>query len=496
MKLNSFGTILAAISIGSALSGCGSGSSGGSTVNSLLAGRSALNNLASGQQTPSAAALSDAVSLFQQAVQQNGNDTTARFGDAISLAGLVGFEMDGFSPGSSGTSSGSVGSGISSMPVQTVPLPPTPPGLASTSTTTTSLVPSTIPPAPPNYNGVPQTSPPDNSAGLIWNLNTIVSNPLSLMSMLSPITDLRYGLMPFAGYEEDNSSQREQMLTQLNQADADLTSVESDASFTYQLTLNSGKTVTIGIPEVQLFHAYIDTLRVQLAFSLAYIRSVSGSSNVPLPAIGKPPVDLNGDGKLEPNEYLPPSPYLTLRSATYFTTAQQALAGTTAEETNGIAGVLARPSDGSGGYLIPNSTQVNQLLSMVQKTIIPTLQQLSTGPTVLQMPIIGYGPLFAAAQTQLPTMATTSGLDIGQIPYLAGGGSTDAPVITLPADPVMKSVTINLTAWFSNPPPDLKVFAPTYPINSNGHPILSQGVYPDPTFGGLFPDGLPTSFLL
>jgi hypothetical protein len=60
----------------------------------------------------------------------------------------------------------------------------------------------------------------------------------------------------------------------------------------------------------------------------------------------------------------------------------------------------------------------------------------------------------------------------------------------------MAKVTINLAAWFANPPSDLKAFAPTFTLDENGWPNPDQTRYPDATFGGLFPEGLPRLFSL
>ena len=59
-----------------------------------------------------------------------------------------------------------------------------------------------------------------------------------------------------------------------------------------------------------------------------------------------------------------------------------------------------------------------------------------------------------------------------------------------------EAVTIDLADWFAHPPTDLKKLAPTYVLNSIGYPNYSLTTYPDPTFGGLFPNGLPTDFNL
>ncbi len=489
MKIRTGWLAIATLAVG--ISGCGGGSGGGGT-SSLTAGRAALNSISSGTTTVSPASLQSALTLFQTALQQTPGDPQANFGSALCLAGLVSQEIDGTSTPT--TTSGTSGSG-------TVGPPPPPPGLNGTVTTGATYTPSETA-EPVGYSGNSTGSAPNYYAGLFWNLGTAGTNPLQLLRSLAPVTDLRFGLMPYFGYETDNVTGREQELTQLNQVDQQLTSVEAVPGFTGSITLPNGATAVIGIPEVQLFHAYVNSLRVQLALSLAYIRSVTSTNTInPLPAVYLPsvPVDLNKDGKLEPNEYLPPSPYLTLRDPSYMATAQTALEGEATEEAAGITGVLARPTDGSGGYLIPNSTTVNAALTQIQTQVLPVLQKLPTGPVTVQAPQpVGAPDIFhpqarSAAISRSDIIGTGHG-DDGLRAFYNGGGSTSF-VSQTSTTPTFVSVTLDLAAWFANPPTDLKTLAPTYPLDSTGFPIVSQAVYPDPTFAGLFPNGLPAGFL-
>ncbi len=492
---------LAPAALAFALAGCGGGGGAAGSGNSIALGRAALNSLSSGTQPATTSTLQSAVTLFQQALQQNSSDPNANFGSAICLGGLVSQEMDGLN-GTSGSAGGSSsGSGGGSSSGSSTITPPAPPVAGSgTATTVTNTSSSIYPPLPPNVQGVDQPVPDHHVSGLLWNLVGTVNSPYALLNMLAPVADLRFGLMPFFGYQTDNPAGRIQMLAQLNQVDQQLTTVEADPTFTWTLTLDNGTTATVGLPEVELFHAYVDSMRVELSLSLAYIRTAnvtSGSTVVPAVYLPTPPKDLNGDGKLEPNEYLPPSPYLTLRSATYFTTAQQALEGVASEEKAGIAGVLARPADGSGGYLVPNTTAINQALTNAQNNTLPLIQQAATGPVTLQIPLYASEPSFfrpEARSTVYVSRDSSTGEDIGLMPFDNGGGSTAyaTGTTTTSTAPSLVSVTIDIAAWFANPPADLKVFAPTYPLDSNGYPIISQAVYPDPTFGGLYPNGLPS----
>ena len=130
---------------------------------------------------------------------------------------------------------------------------------------------------------------------------------------------------------------------------------------------------------------------------------------------------------------------------------------------------FARASDNTT-FLVSNTTQVHALLAQVQSNVLPLIKQAATGPVTIQEPYILVGT------TELPPPAPGSGTPV---------------VSTAPAQIIEQSVTIDLAAWFTNPPQDLKAFAPTYTLTAQGWIDPTKTVYPDPTFGGLFPNGLP-----
>jgi hypothetical protein len=346
--------------------------------------------------------------------------------------------------------------------------------------------------------------------------------------------------MAFSGYASDSSdvTRRQTILADTATVLADLQVVEADSTFTYTLPApdQNGNAVTIGLPEVYLFDAYINSIRTQVALSLAYIRdpgnwqpispvvaSTTGgstgslnyppappvfngpavvSSSVLIPA-GYAALDTNHDGKLEPNEYLPPSPYLTLRDATMLTTAQQSLAATAAKETLGITGVLARPSTGS--FLVPNTAQIAAILNNIQTNVVPLIAQSAVGNVTLTFPhysmvnlvgAIAEGSDSAGGVFQyIPAAAVT--VDAPPPPPVVGGTAIISPEpIVPPITVTQEQVTIDLAAWFANPPQDLKVFAPTYTLTASGGIDPTATTYPDLTFGGLFPNGLPQDLRL
>jgi hypothetical protein len=450
--------------------------------------------MVTGRSPASQQNLQTALTLFQQALKLNPSSTDAQFGAAVTLAGLV---ANQFNTSSSATS-GSGGAGTASG--------------SGNGSSGGQGAPGFMPPEPSGYTGNVVMVPPPQTAGLFWNLGQDIVSPFALLQTLAPVADLRYGLLPYYGYPGDDVTGREQMLTQLTTVDQELQAIEANASFTTTLPDPSGNggTVIVGLPEVYLFDAYVNSLRAQLGLSLAYVRDTPASTGgngtgaggaltgIPVPMLTtapSPPADLNHDGKLEPNEYLPPSPYLTLRSATFMTTAQQALQEVVSDETAGITGVLARPSDGSGGFLVPNSSAVHAALVSVQTGTLPVLQQALKGPVTVQFPQFAVpdpapfasppGKSAPRPISQSATRAVFSNLVVAIDPI----GFQPMP------PPTLVSVTLDLAAWFTNPPADLKVFAPTYPLDANGYPIYSQAAYPDLTFGGLFPGGAPTSLL-
>lgn len=568
------------------LCGCGGGGSSAPSGSSdaLSAGRAAINNMASGSQPTSPQSLQSALTLFQQAEQQNPGSSQAYFGAAIALAGICGQQMDDITAGGGSGNSGSASAGSASTGTVSpaskaasaahtrLVMPPPPPTVTGSTTggavsngPNIPAAPTTgaLPPTPPTVTGSTGGVMPPQTLGLVWNLDQSLSNPYTLLQTLAPISDLHLGLIPFSGYANDaqDVARRQQLLTNLGTVLTDLQTVEADSSFSYTLPApdQNGQTVTIGLPEVYLFDAYVNSLRAQVALSLAYVRdpgnwtpavsvipvssggstgsgiyppappvfsnsagssgatgagSGSGSSiasvgsgviGIALPIINYSALDTNHDGKLEPNEYLPPSPFLTLRNASYLQTAQQSLAATAAKETLGINGVLARTS--GGPYLIPNTTRIAQILTDIKTNVVPLIAQAATGPVTLNVPhyavetygVINEGSDSAGGVFQyIPSVGTTADTPPPPPAGNAGTNSGTASGIELPSGVTVtqEQVTINLAAWFANPPQDLKAFAPTYTLTASGGIDPTKTTYPDPTFGGLFPKGLPQDLQL
>jgi hypothetical protein len=493
--------------------GCGGGGGGSSTTNALVAGRTELNKVAAGQEPSSSQKLQSIFDLFLQAIQQDPDSSEAHFGAAVCLAGVVSADVDGSVD--DGTSPpvptpGTIGGGG-------LPSPPPPPNIGGGSAGGvgggTGITDGELPPTPPNPPDHVRPIPAHRYMGLIWNLGQGLANPYTLLHMLAPITDLRFGMVPYYGYFEDDAARRQQMLERLTTVAEHLAKVEADPNFSVTLPAGTHRpAVTIGLPEVYLFDAYVQSLRAEVAMSLAYIRDPGSNWRPPLPVVYadgsvdmKMPFwapaqeDKNGDGKLTPDEYLPPSPFLTLRDAGLLKTAQEAMLAVADRETKGIEGVLARPVDGT--FLVPNSPEVADVLREVQKSVVPLVRQAATGPVTFEVPRyevmpmaggtgVGVATPTAVRSVRATTHKTRKVFDLNPVAVGGVDGPPPAPEIYPLPEPRMEKVTINVAAWFNNPPPDLKVFAPTLALVDGGWPDYAKSIYPDRTFGGLFPEGI------
>jgi hypothetical protein len=355
-------------------------------------------------------------------------------------------------------------------------LPPPPPGSG------TGIFPAgERPPAPPNQTALPAPALPHRYYGFLWNLDRGLTNPLSLLRVLAPVANLHYGLVPLRGYQQDFATRRKEMLERLDRVSEQLTALENEPNFTATLPTQDGSRLVLGMPEVRLFHAYIHSLRTEMALSLAYVREAD-----PQWKRVRPPsrLDANADGKLTANEYLPASPFLTLREGGYLAKAREAMRGVVTHGTLGAEGVLARPADDKS-FLVPNTAELRAALTELRDTVLPLIQQATTGAVTIKLPRYDPTPLMG-----VPGGANPPITPLGDRLFTLF--TDDAP----PPPPVMQEITINLAAWFAAPPTDLKTFAPIYTLGANGWTDLSQTVYPDSTFGGLFPGGLPRIFWL
>ena len=475
--------------------------------------------------------LQSILTLFQQALQQKPNSAEAHFGVALCLAGLAGNDLDGGpTPAELSNSSNGSAGGPNTGTVSTGVVPPGstsgPSGIASTISPPNSgsgggsgpalpTPPTTgdVPPAPPGHSLPISPLPPRHQLALLWNIDSSLANPYALLNMLAPVGSLQYGLIPFYGYSQDGSdvARRQKLLSTLDTVEQNLQAVEAipDFSTTLPDPNRQGQMVAVGLPEVYLFDAYVNSLRTEVALSLAYVRDPGNEYLVPPPVplattagAPQPPIfaagsgggsgvsaggtaiisptspvnpyvalDKNHDGKLTPDEYLPPSPYLTLRDPALLTTAQQAMKAVADLETKGIAEVLARPADAV--FLVSNTQEVQQKLTEVRDHVVPLIQQAASGPVTIEIPL--YLPVAVGTATAVPPTpapASDQGGVFAIAPQPSGGAGTPIALPTITTEKVM----VNLAAWFAQPPPDLKAFAPTYTLNRTATPIHAHKV--------------------
>ena len=224
--------------------------------------------------------------------------------------------------------------------------------------------------------------------------------------------------------------------------------VEGDAAFTFGLgATTSPDYVLVDLGDVYLFDGLLRVEKASLALPASY-NADYGTFDMNIDTEDR---DANSDGLVVVSEYLPPDPFLELSDAAPMQAMKSDLQTACAKAILGIDATLAETSDQFD--LIPWHTpgkdvDFDDLNSM--KVLVQQIQQALVGPQAV--PMIGFEG------------------DLGL-------------------------VRMYISAWSDNPPADLKAFAPTFHFVDVGLLRVKPGSYPDPTFGGLFPDGLPDEIL-
>jgi len=442
---------LAAVVLGA--SGCGGGGSSGPAVpegrDYLAEGRASLNAMASSDTVPEASRLHDARSLFELALAGRPSPE-AHLGAAVMAMGLVGLEpLDDQDPG-----------------------PPRPPDAAQADLPpdpphewTGPMQPHDLPPAPPDFGQPPTVKPPRVKIALLWRLLDGVRTPYAAFRMVEPVVHIRQGLTPQRTRGAAAVARRMAALERLDAILAHLDKVEQDAGF--RITLPRGEysvvPVAVELPEVLLFDSQVSALRAELAFSLAYVREAAGGPTGPARAL-----DRNSDGRLTPDEHLPPEPFLNLRDPALLAKARESMLRAADKGMEGVAGVLARPEDSR--FLVPNIPAVRPALLELRDHALPTVRKAATQLVALRVP--------------RPVLLLPNPNDSDRPPPPPDWLGDDLAVL----------VKLNLPAWFSSPPKSLRPLAPTYDLRP-GIPLRDRAVFPDATFAGLFPEGLPDALL-
>lgn len=232
----------------------------------------------------------------------------------------------------------------------------------------------------------------------------------------------------------------------LVQVESSLSVVESDPNYTYTLAdpskpSDTTATVKIGSAEIQILSAVVGVVRSVTNAGLAY-NADPGSFNFN----AQVPASIFSGATVSPAQYLPPSPFLTLMpdGGARLATVKLELNGTA---NSGVTAIEAVKTRNNAGYLLNPGTLV-------------TSGQLD------------------AAETKIKAYQT----------FLSGTQSTP---FTVHGNTI--STRVNLSAFLDHPPTDLRAFLPILPVSSNsGDTTLTFSNFPDATFGGIFPDGLPS----
>lgn len=231
----------------------------------------------------------------------------------------------------------------------------------------------------------------------------------------------------------------------LSTAETALAVVKTDPNYIYILADpsqpgNPASTVKVGSAEIQILSAVISAVRSLANGALAY-NADPGAFSFGTPAS----VGFSG-ASLSPVQYLPAAPFLTLAAdgGTRLGTVKTELVAIADSGTAALESVKTRSN---AGFLLNPGTLV-------------TTGQLS----VAEAQITAYKAYLTGVQT---------------VPVTLNGKTI--------------STKVDLAAFLDHPPTDLRALLPTLPVskNSSGTIILTMNGFPDLTFGGLFPDGLP-----
>lgn len=300
---------------------------------------------------------------------------------------------------------------------------------------------------------------------MIWKVPSLLSSNGSL-SWPTATDFLPGGAVPEVSSSLPTGPQVQAAMAQLDQSLASCeTALDvplSNPSYTYPIVVQSStnpsqtQTVLLGQAEFNVLYTIIATLRGVINPFLAYNVSDPGY-NLQEGLYTVDPTDMGTNGAtIGPSVYMPASPFLTLKSggAANMHTAQTELNTACTDGVDAINEVEARSNNNL--YLLDPGTFVTQNELNNVKDQITTYQA-----------------------------------------YLNG----NATIKVLDGDGNDVSTTIDLNAWFTTPPQDLKAFYPTYHVvttvdagSSTGYDTtltLSGSDFPDLTFGGLFPDGFP-----
>lgn len=279
----------------------------------------------------------------------------------------------------------------------------------------------------------------------IWKIGNIFTANSSPISPTDVIPNL---LMPKTTISPVQlASELKTLDVSLAEAEAALTVVEQNPTYTYTLAdpsnpSNKTATVKLGVAEFKTFHAVIATVRSIINASLAYNLDYT-SFNYLAPATTVFVGHLTAGSTIPPSIYFPPSPFGTLQSdgKTRLATTKSELGIVFTDSVAAIENIKARSNS---SYLL-------------NPGIFIKMDQLNDIETKIQT----YSGVLKGTQ---------------EIDFSRG------------------KLKLNLLAILDNPPDDLKIYAPTIHVTdtgiNNNSVMLMVDSFPDPTFGGVLPNGI------
>lgn len=228
------------------------------------------------------------------------------------------------------------------------------------------------------------------------------------------------------------------------------------SSYTFPMGTSSWDGYAIvDIGDIYMFHGALLAARWALALPVSYNAS-PGTYNFSGKELAQ---DTNHDGLLTIAEYLPPSPFLTLKDSATLAASKADMITACDKIISGVNATLAETSDNHDLFAWHTADSgITGAELQSTKTFVQQVKASMSGPTTITY-----------------------------------NGSEGDPM----------SITAYLGAWAANPPADFKAFMPTMEIyryrdwhgGYNYEKIVADGGFSDKTFGGLFPGGAPDSFL-
>ncbi len=235
-----------------------------------------------------------------------------------------------------------------------------------------------------------------------------------------------------------------------------------DVSLTEPLEIPSpgdGNAIVLDQGDVKIVQAELALMRGLFHQLLAY--------DLTLPAdftISQMPLeyDANTDGRITPAEYMPAAPFGTLRAT-------------------GAANMAAA--------LVDYRTALDDIIAASDYHLQRPWQLYEVGELFRAHPNYDYYTGYSVGESTYIVSKVRDACKLMR-PALDGAYTLSPSYTGLGSD-----VTINIPSLFTSPIQDIRAILPTFTILGPDTIVLKQGAFPDPTFGGLVPGGIPDSLL-